>query len=71
MRCLLFALLLGLIPVTSAVAEESFVVDDIRLEGLQRVSAGTVFERFPVNVGDRVDSSRLVNASKRLFKAGL
>jgi len=71
MRCLLFALLLGLIPVTSAVAAESFVVDDIRLEGLQRVSAGTVFERFPVNVGDRVDSSRLVNASKRLFKAGL
>jgi len=69
MRSLLFTLFLGLL--SSTVRAESFVVEDIRLEGLQRVSAGTVFEAFPVNVGDQVDSSRLVTASKRLFKSAL
>ncbi|MBU2039764.1 MAG: outer membrane protein assembly factor BamA, partial [Gammaproteobacteria bacterium] len=69
MRSLLFTLFLGLL--SSIVRAESFVVEDIRLEGLQRVSAGTVFEAFPVNVGDQVDSARLVTASKRLFKSGL
>lgn len=68
MRCLLFALLLGFGSQANA---ESFTIEDIRLEGLQRVSAGTVFERFPINVGDQVSSARLVTASKRLFKSGL
>jgi outer membrane protein insertion porin family len=52
-------------------AAESFVVSDIRVEGLQRISAGTVFEAFSINVGDTVDSSRLTTASKRLFKTAL
>jgi outer membrane protein insertion porin family len=69
MRLLLLFLALG---VMSAFASaESFVIEDIRLEGLQRVSAGTVFERLPLNVGDNVDSSRLANASRRLFSSGL
>ncbi|WP_419811694.1 outer membrane protein assembly factor BamA [Bacterioplanoides sp.] len=71
MRCLLFALFIALSGVVSAVQAESFKIEDIRLEGLQRVSAGTVFESFPINVGDQVDSTRLVSASKRLFKSGL
>ncbi|MFD2229777.1 outer membrane protein assembly factor BamA [Alkalimarinus sediminis] len=50
---------------------EEFEVKDIRVDGLQRVSAGTVFSAFPVNVGDEVDSVRLVEASKNLFKSGL
>ena len=68
MRAFVF-ILLGLISLTSAA--ESFVVSDIRVEGLQRVSAGTVFEAFPVNVGDTVDNTRLTTASKRLFKTAL
>ena len=47
MRFWLLALVLsGLSAIAQA---ESFVVADIRLEGLQRVSAGTVFEAFPVS----------------------
>ena len=37
-------------------AMDAFVVEDIRLQGLQRVSAGTVFNQLPVNVGDVLDS---------------
>ncbi|ASP39260.1 outer membrane protein assembly factor BamA [Bacterioplanes sanyensis] len=69
MRRVLFALLLGV--GSSAAAAESFQIEDIRLEGLQRVSAGTVFEQLPINVGDSVDEHRLVTASKQLFRSGL
>ncbi|UZK04027.1 outer membrane protein assembly factor BamA [Venatoribacter cucullus] len=69
MRFWLLALVLS--GLSSIAQAESFVVADIRLEGLQRVSAGTVFEAFPVSTGERVDSQRLVDASRRLFRSGL
>ena len=40
-------------------ADEIFSVQDIRIEGLQRVSAGTVFGSLPINIGDQVDESIL------------
>ncbi|HAC35578.1 MAG TPA: outer membrane protein assembly factor BamA, partial [Gammaproteobacteria bacterium] len=43
-----------LLQITSASAAE-FLVEDIRVEGLRRISAGTVFNALPVVVGDRVD----------------
>ncbi|MDH5501301.1 MAG: hypothetical protein OEY72_09415, partial [Gammaproteobacteria bacterium] len=47
-----------LMPATSY-AQESFVVRDMRVEGLQRISEGTVFNYLPVNVGDSVDGIRI------------
>lgn len=69
MRFWLLALVLS--GLSAVVQAESFVVADIRLEGLQRVSAGTVFEAFPVTTGERVDDERLASASRRLFRSGL
>ena len=68
MRSLLFVLLLGVLSVAQA---KTFVVEDIRLEGLQRVSAGTVFEQLTINPGDSVSSADLASASGRLFATGL
>ena len=48
----------------------SFKVEDIRVDGLQRVSAGTVFSAFPINIGDRVDDQSLAKATKSLFRTG-
>lgn len=50
---------------------DEFLVTDIRLEGLQRVSAGSVFGAFPVNVGETVDGDRLASATRSLFRSGL
>ena len=69
MRALYLTLLL--VFFSSASIAETFVVSDIRVEGLQRVSAGSVFEAFSINVGDEIDSQRLTSASKRLFKTAL
>lgn len=53
-----------------ALGAEQFVVKDIRLEGLQRISAGTVFNYLPIAVGDTVDTRRTAAAIKALFKTG-
>ncbi|MDO3722677.1 outer membrane protein assembly factor BamA [Marinobacter sp. chi1] len=54
----------------SALADE-FTVADIEVEGLQRVSAGTVFSALPVNIGERIDEGDLAEAMKSLFRTGL
>lgn len=69
MRFLVLALLL--VGVSTASASQRFVVEDIRLEGLQRVSAGTVFDAFPIGVGESVNAEQLAAASKSLFRSGL
>ncbi len=53
-----------------ALADE-FTVADIEVEGLQRVSAGSVFSAFPVNIGEQIDETRLAMAIKDLFRTGL
>ncbi len=62
--------LLSLLLSGVAQAFEPFTVLDIRVEGLQRISAGTVFNYLPIKVGQTVDSQDSVNAIKALFKSG-
>ena len=51
-------------------ADEKWLVEDIRISGLQRVSAGSIFNVLPLAVGDNVDSYDLQNAAKVVFKTG-
>ncbi len=50
---------------------QPFEVADIRVEGLQRVSAASVFNAFPVSARDRVDERELASATRNLFATGL
>ncbi|MGI9199749.1 MAG: outer membrane protein assembly factor BamA [Woeseiaceae bacterium] len=54
----------------SAFAEE-FVVRDMRVEGLQRIAEGTVFNYLPINIGDTVSDSRIQEAIRSLYLQGL
>ena len=47
-----------------------FVIADVRLQGLQRVSAGTVFNLIPVGVGDPIDSVGVRRTLRALFESG-
>src|SRR5690625_7496215 len=51
-------------------ADEVFAVGDIRIEGLQRISAGSVFAAMPLNVGDRLDDERQQRVIRALFRSG-
>lgn len=45
-------------------------VDNIRVEGLQRVSEGTVYNYLPVNIGDRLSPQRVREAIRALYDTG-
>ncbi len=51
-------------------ADESFVIQDIRVEGLQRIAAGTVFNYLPVKVGESLDDRASADTIRALFKTG-
>ena len=51
-------------------AAGDFTVTNIRLEGLQRISEGTVYNYLPVNIGDRVTPVRVREAIRSLYNTG-
>ncbi|MDQ7728147.1 outer membrane protein assembly factor BamA [Halomonas sp. SpR8] len=55
----------------SGAQAQSFDVSDIRVEGLQRVSAASVFNAFPVSANERVSEAQLAAAARDLFATGL
>ncbi len=59
-----------MLPMATVVAAD-FVVKDMRVEGLQRISEGTVFNYLPVNIGDRIDNIRIGEAIRALYLQGL
>jgi outer membrane protein insertion porin family len=54
----------------AVLAEEALVVRGIRVEGLQRISEGTVFNYLPVNIGDQLDPSRVREAMRAIYGTG-
>ncbi|WP_072577094.1 outer membrane protein assembly factor BamA [Suttonella ornithocola] len=56
---------------TATAVADSFVVRDIRVEGLQRVSAGTVFNYLPVKVGEKIDLANSAKAVTDLYASNL
>jgi outer membrane protein insertion porin family len=59
---------LGQAPASPSAA--GFTVGDIRIEGLQRISEGTVYNYLPVNIGDQIDSRRIAEALRAMYDTG-
>jgi outer membrane protein insertion porin family len=70
MKRRLISTAIGLLIGSAAWSAEPFVVSDIRIEGLQRISSGSVFAAMPINVGDRIGDEALQNAIRSLFRTG-
>ncbi|HRP96252.1 MAG TPA: outer membrane protein assembly factor BamA [Rhodocyclaceae bacterium] len=69
-RRLLSGLVTALFVAMPAWAFEPFVVKDIRVEGIQRTEAGTVFSYLPVRVGDTFTEAQAAEAIRGLFATG-
>ncbi len=63
-------LIMGMALSSSVYGFEPFEVQDIRIEGLQRIAPGTVFNYLPVKVGDRFTDLESERAIRSLFKSG-
>lgn len=63
---LVFSLLFISLPVLA----ERFRLQDIQIEGLERIQAGTVFTYLPVKVGDELDENNTANIARELYKSG-
>jgi outer membrane protein insertion porin family len=59
-------LALGALPASG----EEFTIREIRIEGLQRISAGAVYNALPLQSGDAVDGLELASAVHQLYKTG-
>jgi outer membrane protein insertion porin family len=66
----LLAGLIATLLVSGASAFEPFTVTDIRVDGIQRTEAGTVFSYLPVKVGDTMTDDKAAQAIKALFATG-
>lgn len=55
---------------TKAQAIKPFVVKDIQVEGLQRVSLGTFFTDLPIRVGERIDDARAPSIIRAVYRSG-
>ncbi len=69
-RKILTGLVTALFVAAPALAFESFVVRDIRVEGIQRTEAGTIFNYLPVRVGDTFTEQQAADAVRGLFATG-
>lgn len=70
MRLRVLALALAGLYASSAWAIEPFVVKDIRVEGIQRTEAGTVFSYLPVKVNETMNDDKATAAIKALYTTG-
>lgn len=68
----LLAVALGLgAAAVPAQEDEAFVVRDMRVEGLQRIAEGTVYNYLPVSIGDALDARRIAEAIRAVYGTGL
>jgi outer membrane protein insertion porin family len=64
------AALLFALAVKAHAAMAPFVVQDIRIDGLSRISEGTIFNYLPVERGDTIDQMRVAEAIRALYRTG-
>jgi outer membrane protein insertion porin family len=70
-RYLLQALMLSTLLAFSGMTwAQSYVIEDIEIEGLERITAGTALTYLPVQVGDTFDDSRSPEVIRALFQTG-
>ncbi len=69
-RKLLALLITVILSLPALAVADVFVIKDIRVEGLQRISAGTVFNHIPVKIGERIESEQSSSIITELYKTG-
>lgn len=69
LKKLFLSALMAAVAMPSAISAESFVVEDIRIRGLQRVALGAALTYIPVRVGDTIDETQIRQSIRSLYSS--
>ena len=53
-----------------ALSSEEFIVKDIKIEGLEKISEGALLNYLPVNIGDNLDENRIQESIRSVYSSG-
>ena len=70
MKTKILIVLMAVLSFTSVEAEDLFIVKDIRIEGLQKISEGALLNYLPVNIGDELDDIRIKESIRSVYSSG-
>ncbi len=54
----------------ATLSNDEFVVKDIKIEGLEKISEGALLNYLPVNIGDSLDESRIQESIRSVYSSG-
>tara|TARA_B100000902_G_C27149039_1_gene832726 strand:+ start:449 stop:799 length:351 start_codon:yes stop_codon:yes gene_type:complete len=54
----------------ATLSSEEFIVKDIKIEGLEKISEGALLNYLPVNIGDNLDESRIQESVRSVYSSG-
>ena len=69
LKKLFLSALIAAVAMPSAISAENFVVEDIRIRGLQRVALGAALTYIPVRVGDSIDDTVIRQSIRSLYSS--
>ena len=55
---------------TMALSSNEFIVKDIKIEGLEKISEGALLNYLPVNIGDNLDENRIQESIRSVYSSG-
>jgi len=71
MKQIILAVLLSCtLAVSQMATAASFIIEDIHIEGLQRLTSSQAFAQLPLKIGDEADERSLAYATRSMFKSG-
>jgi len=70
MKSRLIIIAIAVLCIFSVQAEEPFVVKDIRIEGLQKISEGALLNYLPINIGDTLDEIKIKESIRAVYTSG-
>ena len=70
MKFRLIIIAFAVLCIFSLQAEEPFVVKDIRIEGLQKISEGALLNYLPINIGDTIDEIKVKESIRAVYTSG-
>ena len=70
MRIRYLVILIACLSFTYVEADDDFIVKDIKIEGLQKISEGALLNYLPVNIGDTIDELKVKESIRSVYSSG-